>query len=123
MGDGISWYYQNIKEQNDYKKHVDSGKFNKEYIESDIIRVLTQSEIRLLVVRLIIHNLGGAEKFFKNNFAHEFHKSFNKLSKKDKIRFLRLHAKDVGLTINEDKRIKKLQNKIYELRSIMEEEC
>ena len=69
MSDGLSWAYEQKKQKEEYNKHLESGAFSKDYLEADIVRLLTKDEIHMLATRLIIHQLGGFAKFANSSIC------------------------------------------------------
>lgn len=119
MSDGLSWAYEQEKAQKKYQEHVASGKFNKQYLESDINRYLSASETRLLVVRLIIHSLGGWSKFLSEESDGAFYVQFKKLTKKAKIEFVKGYALELGLELGPTAKMEKLRKKLEEMQELM----
>lgn len=114
MSDGLAWADEQLKEEKNYLEHVASGNFDKRYLEQDIARVLNSSELRLLVVRLIIHHLGGFKKFFAKE-KYGFIELFNGLTKKEQKVFVKHRAEDLGMEVGYTDKLSKLKSKLESL--------
>lgn len=111
MSDGLSWAYEQLEEEESYKIHIDSGKLDKKYLEQDIVRILSPIELRLLVVRLIIHHLGGFKRFMSTE-RYRFNDLFDGMGKKYQKAFIVSRAKSLGMEVGYTNKISKLQTKI-----------
>lgn len=118
MSDGISWAHEQMEAEEKHKKHVSSGKFNKDYLENDIIRTHSKKEINLLVTRLIIHQLGGFAKYFESESSAKYD-LFHKMSKKAQTDFVKRWAVQLGLELSPSKKLDKLRAKIEEMNDLM----
>lgn len=118
MSDGIKWAYEQREAEEKYKKHISSRTFNKEYLESDIVRSLTKEELHLLVTRLIIHQLGGFAKYFEKESSAKYD-LFKQMTKKAQISFVKNWAVQLGLELSPSKKLDKLRVKIEEMKNIM----
>ena len=114
MSDGLSWAYEQLEKEKKYKAHIESGKFDKYYLEQDIVRTLTSTELRLLVVRLIIHYLGGFKKFISKERYCLFD-LFEGLSKKEQKHFVTNRAEFLGMEVGYSRKLRKLRTKIEAL--------
>lgn len=118
MSGGLEWAAEQREAEEQYRKHVKSGKFNKNYLESDIVANLTVDETQLLVTRLIIHHLGGFPKYIKSTWGGFSH-VWESLPKTKRKAFIKRQCLEYGIEVAPTKKIDKLRKKIKEMESLM----
>lgn len=119
MSDGLSWAAERADEEFEYQKHVASGQFRYCYLEQDLARLCTKEEVRLLVTRLIIHQLGGFKKYLQGE-QWGVMDVFHAFSKGRKKAFLVHQAQELGLEIGQTAKVKLLRKKVNDLQSVIE---
>lgn len=122
MGGGIEWAAEQKRAEQQYREHVKSGLFNKDYLETDIVANLDEAEIKLLVYRLVYHHLGGWGKYISEDISEDFslfHEFFETLSVKTRKSFVKRQCLKYGFELAPTKKMDKLHKKIKEMEIIM----